>query len=269
MGNQLNIAIIGYGAIAGYVARALAGERGVVIQVVVCRAGRKGAARRALGLACAHVTSARDITGPVDVALECAGHGGLRAHGGDFLAAGCDVITVSSGALANDDLAAQLADAARRGGSRLQLLSGAIGGLDGLRAAAAGGLDEVIYTGRKPPAGWKGTPAAEVLDLNGLKEAAVHFTGNARDAALAYPQNANVAATIALAGAGWDKTRVELIADPAINTNRHEISARGAFGQFTFAIEGRPLPGNPKSSALTAMAVVAAVRARLERVAVE
>ena len=119
-----------------------------------------------------------------------------------------------------------------------------------------GELTQVTYRGRKPPQGWRGSPAESKLDLDALSEASTHFRGSARDAALEYPKNANVAASVALAGIGFDATVVELIADPGITRNVHEIVAEGEFGRCEFHIEGKSLPDNPRSSAITAMSVV-------------
>ncbi|MEM7083006.1 MAG: aspartate dehydrogenase, partial [Pseudomonadota bacterium] len=163
------------------------------------------------------------------------------------------------GALADDTLRQSLRDQAAQHATQLQVVSGAVGALDALSAARAGGLRSVLYRGIKPPVGWLGSPAEERLDLANLKTASTHFRGTARDAALAYPKNANVAAAIALAGAGFDETQVELIADPRAHLNRHEINVSGEFGRFSFVIDGQALPDNPKSSALTAMSVVSAL----------
>ena len=188
---------------------------------------------------------------------ECAGHPGLEEHGPEVLGAGCPMVTVSLGALADAALADRLDAAARAGGTRLHLATGAIGALDALAAARQGGLDRVMYTGRKPPAGWRGSLAEEVLDLDAVETPTTHFRGTAREAALAYPKNANVAAAVALAGPGFEATRVELIADPGIDANIHGIHAEGSFGSFSFRIAGRSLPGNPRSSALAALSVLA------------
>jgi len=117
-------------------------------------------------------------------------------------------------------------------------------------------LTHVTYRGSKPPRGWRGSAAESKLDLDALSAATVHFRGSARVAALEYPKNANVAASVALAGIGFDDTIVELIADPNIERNVHEIVTEGYFGRFEFRIEGKSLPDNPLSSAITAMSVV-------------
>ena len=258
---NLRIGLVGRGAIGTYVAERVR-EMPAIDLAGVLVARPHGAVPEGMP---APVTSLSDLLPRIDLLVDCAGHSALRAHAPTTLAAGKDVLSVSPGAMADADLERALRDAAERGAARLSFASGAIGALDALVAAREGGLDRVRYIGRKPPAGWRGSPADEVLDLDALTEPAEHFSGSAREAALRYPKNANVAALVAMAGTGFDATQVSLIADPAITTNRHEISATGAFGSFSFTVEGRALPGNPSSSLLAAMSVVAAIRRLISR----
>ncbi|MBT8101934.1 MAG: aspartate dehydrogenase [Gammaproteobacteria bacterium] len=250
------ISIIGCGAIAQYVAKQLSQERELQLVAVIMLPGFEQVARDVMGAHIETALSVNELSERPDFAIDCAGHEALRQHGESILALGIDLASVSVGALADQDLYDALAAAARQSGAQLRIVSGAIGALDALSAAKVGGLNRVIYRGRKPPVGWIGSPAEEKLELSQLTEAAVHFRGTARNAALDYPKNANVAASVALAGMGFDDTEVELIADPGVSENIHEISAEGAFGRFDFQIRGRALPDNPRSSALAAMSVV-------------
>ncbi len=253
----MSFAIIGNGAIAGYVHARLT-ERGHVVAAQILRPERLRAEPDAGFPGVAPVDSAAALPEGIRHVIDCAGHAGLAAHGADVLSAGMDLTTLSLGALADQALWDRLEAAARKGGGRLHLASGAIGALDCLSAARIGRLDRVRYVGRKPPMGWAGSPAEQVIDLRDMGEHPVtHFEGTAREAAKAYPKNANVAAAVALAGLGFDATEVALIADPGVSRNIHEIEAEGAFGAFRFRIEGDPLPGNPRSSALAAMSAVA------------
>ena len=138
------------------------------------------------------------------------------------------------------------------------MLAGAIAGVDGLAAARVMGLSKVVYQGRKRPASWKGSHAETLVDLDALTEATVFFKGSAREAARLFPANANVAATIALAGVGMDNTQVELIADPSMTRNQHQIRAEGGFGEMQIEMQGVSLANNPKTSTLAALSVVRA-----------
>lgn len=252
----MKIAIVGKGAIAGYLRRSLKPDVAEVAAIVV-RPERLQDRPDGDPL---WVSSVTGLPSDVSLLVDCAGHTGLAAHGAVALSQGLDVATLSIGALADQTLSEELRAAAQKGNSRLHLASGAIGALDVLRSARIGGLAKVTYTGRKPPTGWKGSPAETVLDLDNLDgTAATHFTGSARNAALQYPKNANVAAAVALAGLGFDDTQVELVADPTVSSNIHEIRAEGAFGECHFTVSGNSLPDNPRSSALAAMSIVATV----------
>lgn len=255
----MKIGIIGNGAIASYVRTHLE-QAGHSIGAILVRPERLESTQHALGPGACVVASIADMPRGLDVIADCAGHQALHQYGADALQAGYDVVTVSIGALVDEAFAQTLDNAAKRSGATLHLASGAIGALDALRAAKAGTLEQVSYVGRKPPRGWIGSPAEDVLDLSQpLSTAQTHFKGSARDAAIRYPKNANVAAAVALAGVGFDKTSVELIADPYVTANIHEVHARGDFGSLRFQIEGQSLPDNPRSSALAAMSVVATI----------
>ncbi len=255
-GDMQTILIIGCGAIGEAVVRYLAGNEAVRVGAALIEPGTESLARELFGEDVEIGHEVHDISTAFDLAADCAGHPALRQHGAAILSQGIDLITVSSGALGDAELYDQLAAAARAGGSQLRVVSGAIGALDVLASANTGTLASVTYRGRKPPRGWRGSPAEDKLDLDALTEAAVHFSGSARDAALQYPKNANVAASVALAGIGLDRTTVELIADPGASRNTHEVVAEGEFGRFEFRVEGNALPDNPRSSALAAMSVV-------------
>ncbi|MEM1262774.1 MAG: aspartate dehydrogenase [Pseudomonadota bacterium] len=261
----MRLGIIGTGAIGRFVYDELL-KRGFSMRALLVRAGRVlelGA--QFPNVRC--VATVADLPTDIDHVIDCAGHSALRTHGPDILRRGIDLTTVSLGALADSDLYQTLDEAAAAGNAVFTLASGAVGGLDCLRAARVGTLRTVTYTGRKPPAGWKGSPAEQQLDLDALvDEAHVHFSGTAREAATQYPKNANVAAAVAIAGIGFDATRVELIADPNVDQNVHHIAASGDFGDFSFVLRGNALPSNPKSSALAAMSVVSQLAQASQRI---
>lgn len=200
-----------------------------------------------------------------DVVAECASHTAVQSYGVSILEGGCDLVVISIASLVDEDLRRRLEDAAERGGSRIILPPGAIGGIDALGAARLSGLKTVIYTGRKPPNAWRGTPAEALLDLNALRGPEIFFTGSARQAAAHYPFNANVTAALALAGIGFDRTEVRLIADPGIARNAHEVAVTSLCGDFTVKLEGQPSPSNPRTSMLAGYSVARELLNRVSR----
>jgi aspartate dehydrogenase len=195
------------------------------------------------------------LAGRPDIVVECAGHAAVLDYGMQVLAAGVPLLIVSIGSLADGDLLASLRGAAEAAGTRIILAAGAMAGIDALSAARLGGLTRVRYTGRKPPFAWRGTPAEALIALDALEGPTTFYRGTARAAALAYPKNSNVAATIALAGLGFDATEVELVADPEATKNIHELMFEGADGRVDITICGEPSKANPKTSALTAHSI--------------
>jgi aspartate dehydrogenase len=260
---MLEFALIGHGAIARYVLKNLRRDEPARCVAMVVRKARVAEAQKAMGEAVNVVGSVAELGFHVPpLVVEAAGHGGLAEHGAAVLEAGSDLVVVSVGALADRALYEKLAAAAEKGKAKLLVVAGAIGGVDALAAARQGGLARVRYTSRKPPKAWKGTPAEKIADLAKLTAETVLYTGRADEAARLYPQNANVCATVALAGAGWDKTEVTLLADPTADGNIHQIEAEGAFGRMTLEMRGKPLPDNPKTSSLAALSVLRAIRNR-------
>lgn len=256
----MQLGLIGYGSIASTLADLLGDE---VTLAALARPGRSAAAAKALPRATV-VDSVADLMATTpDMVVECAGQAAVRDSVPALLRAGIDVVVISIGALADDALFAELQRAATEGGARVILPAGAVGGIDLLSALSASGETLVRYTGTKPPAAWKGTPAEDRLTLDMLAEATVVFQGTAREAAQSFPKNANVAATLALAGGGFDRMQVTLVADPAAPGNLHAYAVETPAARYEIRIENKPSTGNVKTSAATIYSVLREIRNRL------
>jgi aspartate dehydrogenase len=145
----------------------------------------------------------------------------------------------------------------------LYVPSGGIGGLDALKAACAAGVDEVEIAVTKPPAAWQGIPYVERLgvDLDRLTGPVTLFDGTAREGVPHFPANVNIAAVLAMAGVGFDRTRLKVVADPALRFNTHHISVRGRTGTISIKLESVPSPDNPKTALLACYSALAAIKA--------
>jgi aspartate dehydrogenase len=252
----LKVGLIGNGAIAS-------------LLTSYCESGSAG--HRILGGLSAHHHSASVGRHPLkanldellelrpDVVVECAGHEAVRAHAVAVLEAGVDLIIASLGSLADPELQAALEQAAARGRSRLEAPGGALPGFDALATARMGGIDHVELVSSKPPLAWKGSYAEHSHRLADITVPTAIFAGSAREAALKFPQNANVAAAAALAGIGFDRTQVTLMADPRAVRNNHQLTARGAFGTLFCEASLEVAAGNPKTSVMAACSLMRAL----------
>jgi aspartate dehydrogenase len=253
-GQALRVGLIGFGAIARGVTKLLRAEDDVEL----------------VGALVASPAKPRDETAPKicgsvaelleqhpELVVELAGHAALKTCGPPILRAGVDLMMVSIGALAEPSVEQAILDAACAGRSRAIVISGAIGGLDAIASAAVGGLTRVTHTTRKPARAL--LSAAEAAELHAPREL---FRGTAREGALRFPESINVAAAVSLAGIGLDRTEVCVIADPTLDSNIHEVTAQGAFGELRFEICNVPSDDNPRTGKLVAMSVVHALRQR-------
>lgn len=193
-----------------------------------------------------------------DYIVEAAGHAAVASHGEEILRAGCSLYVLSVGSLAHEALRTSLLQAAAVGRSHILIPSGALAGFDGLLAMRCGSLRSVKYTSTKPPGAWRQTPAAERYELDRLTRRTVVFHGNAGEAARMFPQNANLAAGVALAGVGFERTVVELVADPGVGGNIGVLEAVSSSTTLTVSVASLP-SSNPKTSANVGASVIAAL----------
>ncbi len=193
----------------------------------------------------------------IDLVIECANQELVGECARFFLSRGIDMVIMSVGAFVDSSLFKEVSRLAMERNCKIHIPSGAVGGLDALRAARIERLDEVILTTRKPPRGLAGV---EGLDLDGLSEPKLVYEGQALEAVKRFPKNVNVAAAISLAGVGPEKTLVRVVADPTIDRNIHEIYARGAFGSFEMRLSNHPSPQNPRTSYLACLSVVSVLQ---------
>lgn len=155
-----------------------------------------------------------------------------------------------------------LIDLARRTGARIIVPTGALAGLDAVRAIAEGQVDSIRIITRKPPRGLAGAPylVANGISMEGVTEPLKVFDGSARDAIKGFPANVNVAVALSLAGIGPERTHIEIWADPGVTRNTHTIEARSDSSDLSITIANVPSVENPATGKVTALSAIAALR---------
>ena len=193
-----------------------------------------------------------------DLLVETAGGHIVPELAKETFASGKDLMVISIGALLEYP---EVIEEARKTGCRLLAPSGAIAGLDGIKSACAGRVDQVTMISRKPPIGLAGAPhlIENEISLEGLVGETEVFSGSAREAVKGFPANLNVSAAVSLAGIGPDRTQVKMLAVPGLERNCHDIEVLGEFGVLRVHIENIPSE-NPKTGKLTAMSIIRSVQ---------
>jgi len=254
------VAIAGFGAIGKVVAAALdRGIAGLALAAVSARDVARAAEAQAGFAHPVPVLPLARLGEEADIVIECAPAALLRDIAEPALAAGRTLVVLSCGALL-DNL--DLVELARRSGGRILVPTGALLGLDAVQAAAIGDISRVHMITRKPPNGLEGAPylVERGVSVLGIGAAQCVFTGTAREAARGFPANVNVAAALALAGIGPDRTTIEIWADPGIDRNIHRIEVEAAAARLSLQIENVPSVENPKTGRVTPLSVVALLR---------
>jgi aspartate dehydrogenase len=255
----LKIGLAGLGAVGLDVARRIeAGIPGLTLAAVAVRDVAK--AQRTLPQVGPRipVLAADALAQSCDVVVECLPPALFRTVASPAIERGRIFMPLSVGQLLeNWDLVAR----AKETGARILVPTGALIGLDAVRAAAEGTIHSVTMISRKPPNGLEGAPYLREhgISLKDLKGPLKVFEGSAREGARGFPANVNVAAALSLAGIGPDRTRLETWADPALDRNTHRIEVDADSARFSMSIENVPSE-NPRSGRITALSTVAALR---------
>jgi aspartate dehydrogenase len=236
--------------------RLIKGVPGLTLAAISARDPEK--ARRTIPDEAVKILGAEEIAAACDVIVEGLPPAEFRNFALPAIERGKIFVPLSVGKLLENW---DLVDRARETGARILVPTGALLGLDAVRAAAEGTVHSVKMVTRKPPAGLEG--AAYLVERNisvaGLKEPLKVFDGTAREGARGFPANVNVAAALSLAGVGPDKTQLEIWADPTVERNTHRIEVDADTVRFSMTIENVPSE-NPRTGKVVALSVVALLR---------
>jgi aspartate dehydrogenase len=198
----------------------------------------------------AEIKLVKDFLEKVDVVFEAASQGAVEEYAEQVIKAGKDLVIMSVGSLLDNKFMNKIEKIAKEKRCRIYLPSGAVCGIDGILSASIDIIDEVTLVTTKP---------TESLNKK-IDKRTVVFEGDARDAVKKFPMNINVAASLALAGMGFDKTKVKIVADPVATRISHKILAHGKFGRLRAEVENMPNLSNPKSSYMASLSAIATLK---------
>ncbi|ABR55499.1 Aspartate dehydrogenase [Methanococcus vannielii SB] len=257
---MLKVGIVGCGAVASLITKALLSERIPKARVLafydVNYEKAKKLSEETGAESCVSIDEL--VSKDLDLILECASVSAVEETVLKSILSGKDVIIMSVGAFANKKLFLNLYKLAEEKNQKIYVPSGAVAGIDAIKAGSLGQISDVTLTTTKPVMGLKDA----ILDL-GLKpeeitEPKVVFEGNVFEAISKFPQNINVSVVLSLASKY--PAKVKIIADPNLIVNRHEILVKGSIGTIKTCVENNPCKDNPKTSALAAFSVMRLIK---------
>jgi aspartate dehydrogenase len=245
----MNLGIIGCGAIGTDVAKA-ADKMKEIKKIYIYDIKKSASAKLIKKLKKAEIKSVEDFLNDVDLVFEGASQDAVIQYAEKVLQAGKDLVIMSVGGLFQDTFRSKIEKIAREKNCRMYIPTGALCGIDGILSASIGGLNEVTLVTTKPPSSFG----------KKFERRTVLFEGTAREAVKKFPSNINVAASLSLAGKGFDDTKVEIVADPVVTRISHKILAHGQFGRLRIELENMPNPNNPGSSYMASLSAIATIK---------
>ena len=255
----LKIAYIGFGSIGQDVARMIAEDAHFpCVQLALVREGSKSL-ENLPNYIMPMFSFHKMLACKPDIVVEAASQEAVNQYAVPCLTYGFPFLVSSTGALANPEQREKMLAAAERGSSKIIVPSGAVAGLDYIQAISRMDDAQVVYESRKPVQAWMQELQALGYQPDSITEAITLYQGNAQEAALNYPKNLNVAATLALAGLGMEHTQVRVVVDPTIQVNQHIIEVKSGVGKMRLELNNQASPSNPKTSWLVAHSIVAAI----------
>lgn len=198
----------------------------------------------------AEIRPVKDFLEDVDIVFEAASQGAVDEYAEEVIKAGKDLVIMSVGKLLDNEFMKNIEKIAKEKKCRIYLPSGAVCGIDGVLSASIDTIDEVTLVTTKP---------SESLNKK-VNRRMILYDGNARDAVKKFPMNINVAASLALAGIGFEKTKVKIVVDPVATRISHKILAHGRFGRLRAEVENMPNPNNPRSSYMASLSAIATLK---------
>ncbi len=241
------VGIIGCGAIGSLIARAI--DEGIVkcdkLVLYDNNPEKTANLQKSLRVESRIVDSIEKMVSEApDIIVEAASQQAVKEYLPRILKANAEIIIMSVGALMGMQL--------KRG--KIHTPSGAIGGIDAIRSTALAGIREIALTTRKNPQALKTDRNAETVIYDGDAEMAVRL----------FPKEMNVAATLALA-VQPAKVKVQVISDPKVTRNVHEVKVVWTNGEMILKFENDPHPDNPGTSSLAAWSAIRLLKDLIEK----